>query len=278
MKIMGSGASTTTERSSPAVQDDRNISRALSLRHFHGVIKTTLAELHRLYLNPTGKVSDVLNDLTHPESYELELLISGCSTSEAKSISSQLEYAVENIIYEVTGIMPPKGLLGTSYKSSGIYELIREGNTFPDGYFLQCELERLHFDDNMRTVNVGDGEAFMLLIGMFITRGLITTLLLKPVEYRLLSLERYTGLAESNLRVLATTLLYIVRQVSVIRGKRSMPIPLELQRFLFSDEEMRPVYGRLTKTINYGERYLKDWGIEYIKRLRISQQYEVQYR
>lgn len=37
--------------------------------------------------------------------------------------------------------------------------------------------ERLHFDENLRTVNIGDGEAFMLLVGMFITRGLITTVI-----------------------------------------------------------------------------------------------------
>ncbi|XP_048767205.1 uncharacterized protein LOC125674160 isoform X2 [Ostrea edulis] len=232
-----------------------------------------MAELHTNYLNPTGKMSVILNDLTHSESYELERLINGCSNSEAKSISSQLEYAVENIIYEVSGIMPSKGILGTNYKSSGIYELIREGNIFPNGYFLQCELERLHFDENLRTVNIGDGEAFMLLVGMFITRGLITT----PVDYRVLTLEKFTGLAESNFRVLATVLLYIVRQVTVIRGKTNMPIPRELQRYMFSDEEMRPVYGRIAKTITYGERLLRDWGIEYIRRQRIAQQYEEQY-
>ncbi|XP_022289474.2 uncharacterized protein LOC111101320 [Crassostrea virginica] len=274
---MGSGSSTAGGKNT-TTPEQRSVTRALTLPQFHRVIKSTIAEIHSIYLDPTGKVSSVLNDLTHSESYELELLINGCSNSEAKIVTSQLQYAVENIIYEVSGIMPTKGILATSYKSSGIYELIREGNIFPDGYFLQCEIDRLHFDDRSGILHVGDGEAFMLLIGMFITRGFVTTLLLKPVEYRLLTLERFTGLAESNLRVLATVFLYIVRQVSVIRGKANMVIPRELQRFVFTDEEMRPVYGRLTKAIGYGERLLKEWGVEYIRRLRIAQQYEEEYR
>lgn len=258
---------------------DQHISpvRNLSLYQFHRVIKSTIVEIHSHFLNPTGAISSVLSDIIQPESYEFELLIYGCSHSDAASITSQLQYVIENIIYEVSGIMPTQGLLGTSFKSSGIYELIREGNTFPDSYFLQCEIDRLQFDEKCRVLYIGDGEAFMLLVGMYITRGLITTLLLKPVEYRLVAPQRFSGLAESNLRVVATIFLYIVRQVTVIRGKAPMQIPRELQRFVYPDEEMRPVYGRLAKAIKYGETLLKEWGVEYIRRLRIAQQYERQY-
>lgn len=35
--------------------------------------------------------------------------------------------------------------------------------------------DRLQFDQKCRVVYIGDGEAFMLLVGMYITRGLITT-------------------------------------------------------------------------------------------------------
>lgn len=51
---------------------------------------------------------------------------------------------------------------------------------------------------------------------------LFLKLLLKPVEYRLVAPQRFSGLAESNLRVVATIFLYIVRQVTVIRGKAPM--------------------------------------------------------
>lgn len=46
-------------------------------------------------------------------------------------------------------LQPTQGLLGTSFKSSGIYELIREGNTFPDGYFLQCEIVSIFYSQHM---------------------------------------------------------------------------------------------------------------------------------
>lgn len=46
-------------------------------------------------------------------------------------------------------LQPTQGLLGTSFKSSGIYELIREGNTFPDGYFLQCEIVSIIYSQYM---------------------------------------------------------------------------------------------------------------------------------
>lgn len=275
---MGSGVSTTGVKNISLTHEQKSSPhRKLSLYQFHRVIKSTIVEIHSHYLNPTGTISSVLSDLTQPESYELELLIYGCSNSDAASITSQLQYVTENIIYEVSGIMPTQGLLGTSFKSSGIYELIREGNTFPDGYFLQCEIDRLQFDEKWRVFHIGDGEAFMLLVGMYITRGLITTLLLKPVEYRFLAPQRFSGLAESNLRVVATIFLYIVRQVTVIRGKAPMQIPRELQRFVFTDEEMRPVYGKLAKAIKYGETLLREWGAEYIRRLRIAQQYERQF-
>lgn len=35
--------------------------------------------------------------------------------------------------------------------------------------------DRLQFDQKCRVLYIGDGEAFMLLVGMYITRGLITT-------------------------------------------------------------------------------------------------------
>lgn len=46
-------------------------------------------------------------------------------------------------------LQPTQGLLGTNFKSSGIYELIREGNTFPDGYFLQCEIVSIFYSQHM---------------------------------------------------------------------------------------------------------------------------------
>lgn len=68
---------------------------------------TTISlKIFKISLNqPTGAISSVLSDIIQPESYEFELLIYGCSHSDAASITSQLQYVIENIIYEVSGIM-----------------------------------------------------------------------------------------------------------------------------------------------------------------------------
>lgn len=81
--------------------------------------------------------------------------------------------------------------------------------------------DRLQFSENGRTTNIGDPEAFMLIIGIFLSRSLITTLLMKPVDYGL-SNQQLTDVGERNLKVIATTMLYLVRRVSVSRGRAMM--------------------------------------------------------
>lgn len=61
----------------------------------------------------------------------------------------------------------------------------------------------------------------MLIIGIFLSRSLITTLLMKPVDYGL-SNQQLSDVAERNLKVIATTMLYLVRRVSVSRGRALM--------------------------------------------------------
>lgn len=61
----------------------------------------------------------------------------------------------------------------------------------------------------------------MLIIGIFLSRSLITTLLMKPVDYGL-SNQQLTDVGERNLKVIATTMLYLVRRVSVSRGRAMM--------------------------------------------------------
>lgn len=107
----------------------------------------------------------------------------------------------------------------------------------------------------------------MLIIGIFLSRSLITTLLMKPVDYGL-SNQQLSDVAERNLKVIATTMLYLVRRVSVSRGRALMSMPGEISKYLYTDEEMRPLYSRVAKSFNYAEGLLREWGQEYIKRLR----------
>ena len=47
-------------------------------------------------------------------------------------------------------------------------------------------------------------------------------------------------------------------------------MPTELAKYLYSDEEMTNVYSKLSRTFNYCEGLLREWGTEYIRRLRAS--------
>ncbi|XP_062602340.1 uncharacterized protein LOC134264056 isoform X2 [Saccostrea cucullata] len=242
-------------------------SRPSSVFLFGIILKEIVAALHRIYLNPSGNIYPVVADAINPKAYDLSNLVRGrTGEREGQTMIQELQYIVENLIYHITEIMPSTGVLGT-HRKSAVYELIRNGKRFPDGYFWQVELDRLQFTENGRTTSIGDPEAFMLIIGIFISRSLITTLLMKPVDYGL-SNQQLSDVAERNLKVIATTMLYLVRRVSVSRGRAMMSMPGEIAKYLYSDEEMRPIYSRIAKSFNYAEGLLREWGQEYIKRLR----------
>lgn len=82
--------------------------------------------------------------------------------------------------------------------------------------FVQC------FGSSVFFLSIRVDQCFDQIICILFCSFLFLKLLLKPVEYRLVAPQRFSGLAESNLRVVATIFLYIVRQVTVIRGKAPM--------------------------------------------------------
>ncbi|GFR74848.1 histone-lysine N-methyltransferase 2B-like [Elysia marginata] len=197
-----------------------------------------VAALHRIYLNPNGNIYPVMKDVIGPNAQDLSLLLyrpgppaesvrggrggggrGGGGRDENAELFQILQYVIENIIYHMTEIMPKSGVLGT-HKKAAVFELIKSNKRFPDGYFWQIELDRLEFDGSGRTKNVGNLEAFILLVGVFLSRSMITTLLMRPVDYGM-SNEALSEVADRNLKVLATALLFIVRRVSV---KRESPM------------------------------------------------------
>ncbi|KAK7092295.1 hypothetical protein V1264_008064 [Littorina saxatilis] len=243
--------------------------RPSSVFLFGIILKEIVAALHRIYLNPSGNIYPVLGDVIGQGAADWTALVGGggrVADGDRVKMFQVMQYVMENLIYHITEIMPKTGVLGT-HKKSAVFEMIKNGKRFPDGYFWQIELDRLQFNNNGRTINVGDNEAFLLMVGMFLSRSLITTLLMKPVDYGL-STEPLTDVAERNLKVLATIMLFLVRRVSTPRDAPMMPMPGEVARYVFSDEEMRNVHLRLRRSYEYCENLLREWGTEYIKRLR----------
>ncbi|KAL5010441.1 hypothetical protein ScPMuIL_012746 [Solemya velum] len=241
--------------------------RPSSVFLFSIILKEIVAALHRIFLNPQGNVYPVLSDIFRPEAPDLYQLTheSRISDRDRATIIQELKYLLENIIYHITEIMPSSGVLGT-HRKSAVYELIRSGKRFPDGYFWTVEMDQINFTQNGRTADVSEEEAFILLTGIFISRSLITTLLMKPVDYGLSS-RPLTDVGERNLKFVASIVLYLIRRVSVVRT-RIMPLPYEISKYLFSDDEMKGVYSRLEQSFLYSEGLLREWGQEYVKRLR----------
>ncbi|BFZ22423.1 hypothetical protein BsWGS_25462 [Bradybaena similaris] len=260
----------------------RGGARPSSVFLFGIILKEIVAALHRIYLNPSGNIYPVLQDIIGPSAQDLSQLLyrpgpdpddirgrrrgGGREENSKGSLIQILQYVIENLVYHMTEIMPKTGVLGT-HKKAAVFEMIKNGKRFPDGYFWQIELDRLSFDGNGRTQNVGNLEAFILLVGIFLSRSFITTLLMKPVDYGLSS-EPLSDTAERNIKVLSTCLLFLVRRVSVRRESPMLPMPGEVARYVYADEEMRAVHLRLRRTYEYCENLLREWGAEYIKRLR----------
>lgn len=234
------------------------------------ILKEIVAALHRIYLNPNGNIYPVLNDIIGPNCYDLAALVHGgqIDTKEESVLIQELQYVVENLVYHITEIMPSTGVLGT-HRKSAVFELIRSGKRFPDGYFWQVEMDRLQFTENGRTHNVTDSESFLLMLGIFISRSLVTTILMKPIDYGLSS-QALSDVAERNLRIVASTMLFLVRRMSIQRARGIMEMPVEIAKYLYSDEEMQHVYSKLSRTFNYCEGLLREWGTEYIRRLRAA--------
>ncbi|KAL8594697.1 hypothetical protein ACOMHN_052429 [Nucella lapillus] len=151
--------------------------RPSSVFLFGIILKEIVAALHRVYLNPNGNIYPVLGDVIGSGALDLaELAGERTRQNEQDRVKSYqvLQYVMENFIYHMTEIMPKSGVLGT-HKKAAVFELIKNGKRFPDGYFWQIELDRLQFNNNGRNVNMGDKEAFLLMVGMFLSRSLITT-------------------------------------------------------------------------------------------------------
>ncbi|GFN89700.1 histone-lysine N-methyltransferase 2b-like [Plakobranchus ocellatus] len=276
--------------------------RPSSVFLFGIILKEMVAALHRIYLNPNGNIYPVMQDVIGPNAQDLSELLyrpgpppeavrggragggRGRGGDENAGLFQILQYVIENIIYHMTEIMPKTGVLGT-HKKAAVFELIKSNKRFPDGYFWQIELRActMRFSRFLYIASPQRGDLRLLpdppsgqgaggmsqggLASHSATDAPHDELLMRPVDYGL-SNEALSDTAERNLKVVSTALLFIVRRVSVKRESPMLPMPGEVARYVFADEEMRPLHLRLRRTYEYCENLLREWGAEYIKRLR----------
>jgi hypothetical protein len=109
-----------------------------------------------------------------------------------------------------------------------------------------------------------------LVLSTFIFRGLIKTLLLKPVKYRLTrgQLNRIQWL---NVRLLSTLILYIGRHAVIYKEEKThqpMPFPFEMKNYLADDEKLKKIFKNIEVLVESSAPKLSSWACKYAERLQ----------
>ncbi|CAF0970934.1 unnamed protein product [Rotaria sp. Silwood1] len=226
-------------------------------------LQEIIVALHRVYLEPDGSIHNALIH-TINNSISLQNALDRSSKNHSEAIQI-IGITLQIIIPKITEFMPKDGVLGTE-KNSAVSALIQDGNPFPENYFWRCERELLEFD-HLKVINITKQRAKLLLIGIFLFRALITTLLLKPVKYRLI-LGHLTSNQSINLKVLASVMLYIGRR-TVGSKSHILPLPHEWQLSLYTDIDIETIiqHSEINSIVNTCEQSLRIWCEEYIRRI-----------
>ncbi|CAF3561273.1 unnamed protein product [Adineta steineri] len=226
-------------------------------------LQELLVALHRVYLEPEGPIFNALMQaVTDPISLQHGLNRSSKYYPEAVH---NIGNAIKNIISKIIQFMPQDGVLGTT-KKSAISSFLQDGNSYPERYFWQCEREYLDFD-NSKLINITKQRAILLLIGLFIFRALITTLLIKPIKYRLI-LGQLTENQSISLKVLSSVLFYLGRRT--VRPKSQiLTLPHEWKLSLYTDRDIEPIieHSEIKSILSTCEQSLRMWCEEYIRRI-----------
>lgn len=222
-----------------------------------------LTATHRVYLEPDGPIyGSIITYLKNPN--DMSVLFKPDHELYNPCVDIMCNSVVD-IIQKVTEFMPKEGIIGTN-SSSALIPLISNGNRFPEAEFMEIEKDRLEFDEYSRIKNINQDKSMFLIMHSFITKGLVKTLLLKPVKSKLL-LET-SDIVSENCKLIATILLYVVRTVND-NSEVMMDFPWELRPFLYTDEEMKDIYKNenIDMMLNRSKMLFKVWTDEYVTRL-----------
>ncbi|CAF2052016.1 unnamed protein product [Rotaria magnacalcarata] len=229
-------------------------------------VQEIMVALHRVYLEPDGPIYFALIQ-TISSPIELKDALNASSKHYLGAINL-IGQVLKNVISKIVDFMPRDGVLGTA-KNSAVAALIQDGNPFPDNYFWQCEKEILEFNKG-KLINITKQRAILLLIGIFIFRALVTTLLIKPIKYRFLLGELPTN-QSASLKVLASVIFYVGRR-AVKSISQILALPHEWESSLYSDTDIEPItqHAEIKSIITTCELSLRVWCEEYIRRIDAS--------
>ncbi|XP_078384282.1 uncharacterized protein LOC144666767 isoform X1 [Oculina patagonica] len=243
--------------------------RLHAMEHLNSLINQAIEELHTsFYLDQNGSVYSTLQDAVKDNAFDLKINNTGVFqrlSQNSQAALSELSSMIETIVYNVIQIKPSHGLVSAT-RDGVLWHMVQEGTLLPPNYLWQVEKDNMTFSAQGAFANQA---GTMLLLGLFISRGLVSTLLLKPSEYGLMD-NAPSNLAISNLKVLGSILMKVVREVSSPKKKKIIPLASEISSQLFSDSEMKFIYKKLDETLIWCKANLKRWTDDYLNSLNRS--------
>lgn len=94
---------------------------------------------------------------------------------------------------------------------------------------------------------------------------------MKPYDYKL-SASRLNEKSEENLKILSSIFIYLARLCSAKNEKEMAKTPIELSNYLYEDTQLSPVLKKMSKSIKYSEKLIKDWANKYVEQLNLLKQ------
>ncbi|XP_031566470.1 uncharacterized protein LOC116301535 [Actinia tenebrosa] len=235
-------------------------------------IQSGIFELHeKFYLNQESSIWMALNDIIKDGYFDVHVKSPGIFqklSQEQQAALTELSTIVETVIYTITQIRPMSGLLSPS-REGVLWYVLQTGVHLPASYLWQVEKDKIQFSENGAIEYLDKQTSIMLVLGLFISRGLVSSKLLKPVESGL-SPEKPSNIAQSNLKVLGSVLMKIVREVSVSPKTKAMALASEISSQLYSDDQMKYIYKRLDGTIIWSKANLNKFASGFVNMVNKS--------
>ncbi|XP_048590684.1 uncharacterized protein LOC116619488 isoform X2 [Nematostella vectensis] len=236
-------------------------------------IQLAIVEIHRrYYLNQDNAIWSSLYDAIKEGCFDLNVKspgLFGKLSQEQQAILSELASIIETIVYNITEIKEGRSGILSVGRDGVLWNMSKRGMVLPSNYFWGVEKDHIHLTASGELGDIDQQSCVMLVLGLFVSRGLVSTILLQPMDSGLCPMPP-SKVAKSNLKVLGSLIMKIVRDVSTGKNKKAMALAPEISSELYSDNEMKFLYKKLDSTFIWSKANLLKWAEAFVDDLNKS--------
>ncbi|THD28143.1 hypothetical protein D915_001104 [Fasciola hepatica] len=138
-------------------------------------LKYTTKSAEAYLIQSNNVLLSKLKLLASGEKYQLEILERGGKATDIREAVEILECVFERIYL----VIPPDGLL-SPVRGSGIHEMLRTNQVYPNNYFLQCESKRIQLSKTNALLGPSESEIKVIILGLYLLHALVINILLQP--------------------------------------------------------------------------------------------------